>query len=255
MYNNSYGYGVYKKNQVNIGNPYKVKSTAPEKVETDVRDEDELESARRKAGKMVEKAREEAQLIKREAELEAERILKEAKNKADAHSKEVEQSAKEAGYRHGESVAQQHYQDLLNEAEEYRNRSKAEYENTIRSLEHDIVMLAVDIAKKVVGAELKLNPDVILSLASDTIRSCTNRDHIILRVSDADYEFAVSNQDRIRASVQDLGQLEIRKDTSLPQGSCVVDTGFGVADGSLDTRIELIEQAFREALGEKESYE
>lgn len=255
MYSNSYGYGVYKKNQVNVGNPCQIKSIAPEKIDIVDDAADEIESAQKKAKRTIDKAREEAQLIKREAELEAGRVLEEAQKRAEDHIEEIEQSAKEAGYRYGESVAQQHYQDLLTEADDYKNRSKTEYEDTIKSLGQDIIDLAVDIAKKVIGAEFKVSRDIILNIAGETIRSCTNRDQIILKVSGEDYDYVIENQDRIRDSVRDLGQLEIRKDQTLARGSCVVDTGFGMVDGSMDTKLELIEQAFLEVLGDTKSDE
>lgn len=252
MYSNSYGYGVYKKNQVNVGNPYQIKSTAYEKVVLEeLAQTGESEDAHKKAQRLIAQAKEEAQLIKREAEFEAERLLSEAKNKAASHIEEIEQSAKEAGYRHGESTAQQHYNDLLLEAEDFKNRSKTEYEETIEDLEQDIIQLALTIAQKVVGAELDLSQDIILKIARDTINACINRDQIILKVSGEDYDFVVLNEDRIRSAVKDLGQLDIRKDQTLSKGSCQIDTGFGMVDGSMDVKMDLIQQAFLEVLGER----
>ena len=255
MYSNSYGYGVYKRNQVNMGNPFQVKSVLPEKIDIEEDAADEVDNAQKKAKKMMDKAREEAQLIKREAELEAERLLEEAQQKAESHIEEIEQNAKENGYRYGESVAQQHYQDLLTEAQDFKNRSKNEYEETIKSLEQDIIELAVEIAKKVIGAEFSLNREVILNIAGETIRSCTNRDQILVKVSSEDYDYVVQNQEKIRNSVRDLGQLEIRGDKTLVPGSCVIDTGLGMVDGSVETKLELIEQAFLEVLGDKKTDE
>lgn len=257
MYSNSFGYGVYKKSQVNIGNPYEIKPSSRERTLVEEIPEadtaNEMDSAQEKIRLMLENAREEAQLIKREAEFEAERILAEAKTNAENIMAEVEQTAKEEGYRYGEAVAQQHYNDLLAEAEDFRNRAQTEYQETIFSLEEDIVNLALNIAKKVIAEELEISRDTVLKIASETINACVNRDHVILKVSTEDYDYVVENQERIRSCVSELNQLEIKKDSSLKPGSCIVDTGFGIADGSLDTKLEAIEKAFLEVLGDQKA--
>lgn len=255
MYNNSFGYGVYKKSQVNVGNPYEIRHPARERVLTEEEPDhaSELESAQKKAARMVEKAREEAQLIKREAEFEAQRILEDARKEAELMAEQLAQESKEEGYRYGEATAQQHYQDLIHEAQDFRDRAKNEYEETIRSLEEDIVQLALNIAKKVIGAELAVTEDVVVKLASETINGCVNRDHVILRVSAEDYDEVAAHQEVIKSTVSDLGQLEIKRDQSLKPGSCLVDTGFGMMDGGMDTRMEAIERAFFEVLDDQKA--
>lgn len=256
MYSNSYGYGVYKKNQVNIGKPYQIKSSSPKVVA--VEEEPVLrqtEDPGIKVEEILARAREEAALIIQEAELEAQRLMEKAQAKAAEHVGEVEQKAKEEGYRKGEILAQQHYQELLAEAEEFRNRAKTEYENTIRSLEHDIVELSLNIARKVLGAELETSREVILRIAGEAIEACMNRDRILLRVSADDYDAVMENIERIRNAAGDIGQIEVRKDQTLARGSCIVDTGYGMVDGSLDTKLEMVEQAFREVMGDQDRNE
>lgn len=253
MYSNAYGYGVYKRTQVNIGTPFQIKHEplVEEEIVTSEKDvQDAAPDAALMAQKILEKAHEEAILIKKEAEYEAERIIEEAQQNITATIHQVEQQAKEEGYRLGETVAQQHYSDLLAEAEAFRERAKSEYEETILALEQDIVKLSLDIAKKVIGAELETSNELILKLARDAINACTNRDSVVLRVSAEDYDFVCENEDKIRMAVKDLNQLEIRKDQSLERGACLIDTGFGMVDGSLGTKIEGVQRAFFELMGE-----
>lgn len=256
MYNNSYGYGVYKRNQVNIGNPYKQERREPkpsivedifnEVAATKADPEKELEISQ----DIIHKAKEKAALIKREAELEAERVIEEAQRNAELLIADAQQKAKEEGYRHGEELAQQHYNDLLSEAMEFKEQSKKAYEDTLSSLEHDILDLVLSIAAKVVGDEIRNNEETILGVVRETITSCSNRENIVLKVSADDYEYVVSNEEALRMNIKGLNEIEIRKDGSLAKGSCVIDTEYGSVDGSCDLRLESIRKAFFELMGD-----
>lgn len=250
MYSSAYGYSVYKRNQISMGKPLQIQNSSPVRVAVGEPVVKQAEDPEKKAEEIIARARDEARLIIQEAESEANRILEEAQAQVEAVFAEAEQKAKEEGYRKGESLAQQHYQDLLAEAEAFRDRAKTEYEETIRSLEHDIVELSMGIARKVLGAELETSRDVVLKIAAEAIEACMNRERIILKVSADDYDYVMENIDRIRSRTGNIGQLEVRKEQTLSRGSCIVDTGYGMVDGGLQTKMEMVEQAFREVLGE-----
>jgi flagellar assembly protein FliH len=193
---------------------------------------------------IVYKAKEDAAVIKREAELEAERILSEANEKAKKLKSETEQEAKEEGYRHGEALAQQHYSELITEAKNYRDQCKNEYIDMLNSLEQDIVSLVVNIAAKVLGDEIRKNQESILGIVRETISACSNHEHILLKVSAEDFDYVEDNRETLLSTVGDLNDLEIRKDGTLEKGSCIIETDYGSVDGSCDTIVENIKQAF-----------
>lgn len=256
MFSN-YGYGVYKKSQVNIGNPYKMKvqpqvSKAPVMTfeEVDEPEENNEDKEFAISQDIIFKAKEEAALMLREAELEAERLLNEAKAEIKRISEETYTQAKEEGYKEGEALAQEQYKGIIAEAEEYREKCKKLYEDTLSTLERDMIELVLDIAAKVVGEEIRNNQEAIIGVIKDTIKSCSNHEKVVLKVSCQDYDFVVENKDRILSLVPDIESLEIKKDSTLDKGACIVDTGFGLVDGSADTRFENIKQAFYDILGE-----
>ena len=111
--------------------------------------------------------------------------------------------------------------------------------------------MSLNIARKVLGAELETSREAILKIAGEAIDACLNKDQIILRVSVEDYDYVMENIEHIKNRAGDIGQIEIRKDQTLARGSCIVDTGYGMVDGGLETKMEMVEQAFREVMGEK----
>lgn len=263
MYNGSnFGYNIYKKNQVNMGTPYSVKTPAKpvtRKPELDDDDDDDDEfhegipskTKAELAADILDEARRDADLIRKEAEFEAQRIVEDASEAMAIKAIEAEQKAKEEGYRNGENLARAHYEELVNEATQLRNQAQLEYNEMMASLEYDAMHMILNIARKVIGDEVKQNPDVILSLVQDAVKACSNRENIVLKVSSADYDYVVAHEDQLRTNIPGLHELTIRRELSMAQGTCQVDTGFGIADGSIEVKLQAIELAFHELIGEK----
>jgi len=249
---NAYGSNVYKKYQVNMGNPYPVKpkKTAPAMVNREVEvtaaepQEDLLESTRQQAEQILQKAMR-----------EADALLNEAQDKIALHMQEVEQKAKEEGYRNGERLAQKHYQNLIQEAEAIRKQSEEIYQNTVYSLEGQMVDTILEIGRKVIGIEITQNREVILSLIRKTLLATSPSGEIIITVSPEDYDTVMENKERLTEGVKNIRDLVVKKDKSLQRGGCIVETGFGSVDSSVETQLKAIEDTFRDILGASASGE
>lgn len=249
MYN---GYGnVLKSYQINMGIPYQVKpkqkETVPEEKVTETpaaadkgpSPEAILENARKEAGKIIEEAR-----------LQAELIISSANEKVAARIEEEGQKAREEGYKYGESLARQHYQKLISEAEEIKQKAKEIHDNTISGLEGEIIELIIQIAKKVIGTELTQNSDVILGLIRNALSATSTTDKILICVSADDYDFVVENKQRVLEGIKGIRGIEIIKDNSLKKGECFIDTGLGTVDSSIEIQLEAVENTLRELLGQ-----
>jgi len=238
---------IYKKYQVNMGNPYPVK---PRKTGPAIVNRQPEVSVEEPQEAFVEKARQQAEQILQQAMQEADDMLAQAQEKISVHMMEVEQQAKEEGYRNGERLAQKHYQSLIQEAEQLKRDSAQLYENTVRSMEGQMVETILEIARKVIGSELSQNRDVIVGLLRKTLLSTSPNGEIIVTVSPEDYETVMENKERLTEGVQNIRDLVIKKDNSLQRGGCIVETGFGSIDSSVETQLKAIEDTFRDILGD-----
>ncbi len=178
MYN-AYGSNVFKKYQVNMGSPYPVKprKTAPAMVTR----EPEF-NALEQQEEVLENTRLQAEEILQKATREAEDMLVRAQEKIAAHMLEVEQQAKEEGYRNGEKLAQKHYQSLIQEAGDLKRESEEFYQNTVLSLEGQMVETILEIARKVIGMELSRDREVIVGLIRKTLLGTSPSGEIIVTV-------------------------------------------------------------------------
>lgn len=227
-----------------MGVPYQVKQKQVQKVV-----EEAKPSAQEEEDDIVEIATSKAEEIINAANAEAQSILNAAKNEVEKQAMEAMQRAKEEGYKYGESLAQQHYQELIKEAEDLKQQAEAIYTNTISGLEDDIVDIIISTTRKVIGTELTQNKDVIIGLIRTALWGSTHTDKVSLRVCQDDYDYAVENSDRIFEGFKGIRDYEIIKDNSLKKGECIIDTGLGTVDSSIETQLQSVERIFKELRG------
>lgn len=113
--------------------------------------------------------------------------------------------------------------------------------------EPELVKLAVGIARKVLGEELRLNPDAVLAIARQSLAGARRSREITLRVNPSDapgFEQAEAAL-RLPASVA----LEVRPDPAIESGGCVIETDLGVIDARLETQLRVIERALERGRG------
>ena len=249
MYN-IYGSGVFKKYQVNIGKPYQVKpkKTVPEPAKNE-QPEPKTQNPEVQAEVIISAARAEAEKIIDDARKKANEMLEEAREKIEQHMFDVEQKAKEEGYRNGEQLARQHYQALLDEAEDIKNQAQKVYNDTLAGLESDIIDIIIDVSRRIIGMEIEHNRDAIKSLVGTAIKGSSPSNGIVVRVCPDDYDYLCENKDELLRYSEDIREITIKKDSALKKGDCLIETGFGTIDASVETQIAAVEQSFRELAG------
>jgi len=246
---------VYKNYQINVGVPFHIEAPAifqntkctekkpvDDSAATDVIPEETIE-------KQLQTAREQADAMIREAEIEAERIIEQAHRDAEEKMNIVLEEARKKGYEKGYAEGKKQYEDLIKEAQMLKENCLHEYKQTLDGMESDIIDMILDIAKKVVGNEIQTNRNVVLELVKEAFDRCTNREKMILKVSSEDYNYVVENKEEILSAVEGIEDFDIKEDSSMKPGSCIVETPFGSVDTGIDTKISKIEETFMQAVG------
>ncbi len=243
---------VFKNNQVTYGRPYQIKipvnlQALAEEAEEELRislEKEEVESRE----VILEKAREEAALIIKEAEYEAARIIEEAVAEAGNSKKAIFEEAWQKGYDEGNQSAKEQYEGIICEADSIRDSAREEHDQVLAGMETEIIALVNEVARKVIGNELATSPDTVIHLARQAIDMCSNKNDVVLKVAPEDYEYIEENGDRFKEIIPCSADVAVKQDFSLEPGACIVDTPFGSVDAGVGTRLQKIEEDFREIL-------
>lgn len=240
---------VFKNNQVTYGRPYQIKVPVSLYTVPDVTDEPinetEDSSASTDPDALIENARLKCEKMIKEAQVQAEELIEQARQKAEAEAKKIEEDAWQRGYADGMEAAAAQNKALLEEAERIRKNAAEEYDSIIAGMEADILELAVKIARKAVAGELAINKDVILQIVSSTIMECSDRHGAVVKVSPSDCEYLNENRERLAAMAEGAEGIEIKSESVMKPGDCIIESSLGSIDAGVSTRLDKIEETLK----------
>lgn len=244
---------VFKNNQVIYGRPFQVKTLLNLQhivnSDTDIEFTDDGEDSyelQPDPEELLERAKQECELILKEASFKADRLIEKAVNEAEKKVGEIMEDAWQKGYSKGMAAACEQSEAILAEAEQIRQSASEEHESILAGLEAEIMELVLKIARKAVAGELATNKNVILQLVEDALPNCSNKKGALLKVSPEDSDYLNENREKLCMAAEGADGLEIKRDSALKPGDCIIDTALGSVDAGVDTRLAKIEEAFKE---------
>lgn len=227
---------IIKSSQIRIIDTSLVNSTEIEGRKLGL--EDKIVEAKSAANDIIEKAKNEAENIILRASQEAEKVLE------DTHSqvKNIFDSAKEDGYKKGlekgYTEGKKISDKLIEEANEIKKNYLKEREAVLSNIEKDIIYLVISLCEKIINQKLENDKEAIVSIILKGINSLNIKENLIIKVSKEDYDIVEMSKQRILAMANLVEDIEVRVDSTLSKGSCIIEGLKGNVDVSVDLQIE-----------------
>ncbi len=203
------------------------------------------------AGRIIAGAREEAGRILDEAGAAAREILERAGRDAEEEAGRLKMQARDQGFEEGKrealAVAAAEASSIREEARAVIRQSEEIRRQTIESLESEIIGLAVDIAEKVLSAELELHPRAVVKIAREAITMLQDREQVVLYVNPAEAALYEESREDLARHLSPGGKLHIVSDSAMDPGGCVAETAHGRVDARLGARWGLLLKALEGA--------
>jgi type III secretion protein L len=171
--------------------------------------------------------------------LSAKQILEKAK----------EESEKAISEAHAESIAikEKAYDEGFQEGLNRFNDQMLLFEDKLKVLKHElqkaVLPLVLKATRKIIGAELKQNPDSILSIVMQSIKSVTQAKVIKLYVCKSDLEILESEKDELKKNFENLESFQIEERSDIEPGSCIIETERGILNATLENQYRALERA------------
>jgi flagellar assembly protein FliH len=147
------------------------------------------------------------------------------------------------GYREGLAKAKEDAAVIRAQANDVLNQTEELRREKLEELEQEIVGLAVEIAERLLTVQLSQDQEVILSVASESLRLVADRPSVVLFVSPAELELVESKKDELKSLLPARAQLQVVADAAIEPGGCRIDTGQGGVDATMETRREALQKA------------
>lgn len=182
-------------------------------------------------------------------EKELARMAEEILAAAEEKRQHIERQAYEEGFRQGQKdgqeIGQRGLEEVILRFEKMLASLVQEKEVLYCRWERDLVELALLIGRKIVGRELRMQPEAIRDLVELGFRRLSDAEQLKLRVHPQDFELLSQYSRKSWAPA-----VELVPDHTITPGGFRLETERGDLDGTLETRWEKVSQAVSRALGE-----
>lgn len=168
----------------------------------------------------------------------------EARNIVDAARREAEQIVAKAEQERTASVdagLQLGYEDGLKNWNRILAGAWQARENLKTEWEQSLLHLAVRVAEKIIGEQLRLQPDAIVSIVREALKSVGQERQLTLLIHPDHRETVQANLDRLQALVGPSRQIHLVANPDIAPGGCVVESELGVIDAKLETQLKCLE--------------
>lgn len=183
---------------------------------------------------ILNEAREEAEQIRRAAMEEAEMIKERAQ-------REASEEGYQAGYRDGMEKAEAARQEAMS----LKISLQEEYRKKIDELEPMFVDTLTDVFEHVFHVSLSNNKEIIFYLIQDAVRNIEDNKNFIIHVSREDYGFVSMQKKELLTGLAGGDMAEIVEDMTLGPNECLIETGNGIFDCSLETQLQGLKRELR----------
>jgi flagellar biosynthesis/type III secretory pathway protein FliH len=170
-------------------------------------------------------------------------LVASARAQADGIADNARREGFEAGYAEGKAAAEREAHDLLHFAENAVREAVESRSRLIAESEEALVRLAVDVAERIVKADLQLHPERVLNVLEGALRKAFVRDRLTVVCNPADLALIEEGQDALATQVGTLQHLELIGDRRVQRGGVVVRTDAGDVDATLDSQLERLCEA------------
>lgn len=153
------------------------------------------------------------------------------------------QTGYQDGYRNGLAALESYKQTQAAQMAAYMSDQvgalASDFHHRLESLEQQlagrIAGVALELARQVVRAELKQNPEVVVEVAEQSLTTLlASARQIVLRLNPDDHAMAVSQLSELLA----VRGARVVPDVSITRGGCVVESDIAIVDASVEARWE-----------------
>ena len=161
-------------------------------------------------------------------------------SRAQEEAENIKKSAFEEGYRKGLEKANSDIEQFRQNIVNFIGAPKEVFEY----IAPDILEISVDIAKKIIKKEVDSDPQVLMNIIVDVLKSVSkNEPKINIRVRPQSATFIKDSIQNVTYQYGIDSKINIISDPSIEEGGCIFQTNNGIVDASIDTQLEIIKKS------------
>jgi len=166
-------------------------------------------------------------------------------SRAHEEAKIIREQAAKDGFQNGIAQASNEITNLQSAVESLLDVKK----EALEYYKNDIAEIALLVARKILNAEVKSNPEIIMDIVKNVIKEVSREESkIIFVINPADELVLNNNIEHNSIFANKKATISIQTDEDIEQGSCKVITGSGQIDATFTSQLNIIKKAFAEGI-------
>lgn len=227
---------IFKSSQVRIINP--VSSNQIDNKEEEMDTNIKILEAEKAANDIITNAQNKAESIIKDARLNSERVLEETHSQV----KNIYEAAREQGFNEGYEKGYNEGKEISDTLIEEANNIKKDYlkerETILSNIEKDVIHMVISLCESILNQKLDNDREAIIPIILKGINSLNVKENLIIRVSKDDYEIVEMSKQRLLSMANLIEDIDIRIDSTLLRGDCIIEGSKGNVDSSISIQIE-----------------
>ena len=166
-------------------------------------------------------------------------------SRAHEEAKIIKENAQKEGFDEGVNNAKEEVAELKNAIQTIIDIKEKAYD----SYKDDIIFIALEIAKKILSEQVKVEPETVVEITSSVIKNLSKEDNsITITVNSADEEVMKKAIEEGKLKGKSNVEFSVITDDNVEQGSCMVKTQSGQIDARFSSQFAIIKKAFEEGI-------
>lgn len=198
------------------------------------------EKAQSHADGIIEKSQQQAGETLNKAKQEAEAIINQARQEAENLKIEAQKQGSEIGYQEGLAKAKKEMEDHLTSSLKILAEAEEERVRRIASSEGELLKLAAGIGEKIIGSELKSDPEQLISIVKEALAKVSMANSITVKLNPDDLQLLQENLPSLQEVFSEPKAIEIQGDQTILPGDCFIETEHGKVDARVKSQLERI---------------
>lgn len=204
-----------------------------------------IEKANEEANKIIEDANNIKENYINDAYLKSKDIFEESRTKG---FNEGYDNGYDEGYIKGYEEGKKNSDNLIKEALAIKNDYIEMKEDIYDEIEEDVIQLVISICEKVLFEKVEKDKEYIVDLILKGIDSLNATENLTIRVSSEDYDIVKMSEEKILSKASLIRELDIKLDSNMKKGDCVIETMSGSVDMSINDQVEKVKEILNNIL-------
>ena len=185
----------------------------------------------------------------------ADRQLDEAEGRRRTEVEQVSRERYEEGFAAGVASKEDEAKEAVTRLDVLHESLKAERSQVLVEAETTVVDLAVAMARRIIGAEVEIDPKILIRVVRSAMQHLAPKSNLVIKVNEADLQIARKFAQHWVTKVDEDAVLKVSTSAHVERGGCMIEGTEENVDARVGEQLQALHDALRDVIESSDSDE